>query len=65
MNATMSFSDQIFNFILNQYGKSVLEKVKAESNKSVVNRLVSSSSAENYSVERTANKIVAMLRLNP
>jgi tRNA isopentenyl-2-thiomethyl-A-37 hydroxylase MiaE len=65
MNATMSFSDQIFNFILNQYGKSVLEKIKQETNRTVVNRLVSSSSQENYSVERAANKIVAMLRLNP
>jgi tRNA isopentenyl-2-thiomethyl-A-37 hydroxylase MiaE len=65
MNATMSFSDQIFNFILTQYGKSVLEKIKQETNRTVVNRLVSSSSQENYSVERAANKIVAMLRLNP
>lgn len=59
------FAGRVFSFIENTYGSDLLEKVKSTSNQSVVDRIITSSMNNDYTDERTGNKIIAMLRLNP
>lgn len=65
MNTTTSFVDQVFEYINIQYGKNILKTVQISNNKSVVDKIVTSSMRQEQSVEHTANKIIAMLRVNP
>lgn len=66
MNTTeQTFSDRVFGFIEKEYGQNVVKNVRLDRHKSVVNRLISSSSQKNDSIEHTGNKIIAMLRMNP
>ena len=58
-------ADKIFNYIENQYGSSTLKKVQSQKNKKTVAKLLQFSEQNVESVEHTANKIIAMLRLNP
>jgi len=60
-----SFLDNVFDYIRNQYGKSVLKVVQADKNKTVISKLVEVSIRDHNSVEYAANKIVAMVRANP
>lgn len=59
------FSEQIFDYIRNQYGKNILKNVQSDKNRTVLNKIMESSSCQNDTVEHTANKIIAMLRMNP
>lgn len=63
--STDTFTSQIFNYIRNEYGGSVLKKVQLKKNETVTSKLLESSSRQNDDVEHAANKIIAMLRLNP
>ncbi len=65
MNTTSSFIDQVFEYINAQYGKNTLKTVQINNNKSVVDKIVTSSIRQEDSIEHTANKIIAMLRINP
>lgn len=65
MTVSNTFHDQIFDYIRNQYGKVVLKNVQSDQNKSVVSKLIDSSSKQNDTVEHASNKIIAMLRMNP
>lgn len=65
MNKIESFETEIFQYILNQYGKSTLHKIQSDKNKSVVAKLVQSASNQNDSIAHAANKLIAMLRMNP
>ena len=64
-SAVDSFSGKIFDYIRNQYGKNVLKMVQSDKNKSVVSKLVELAARQHDDVEHAANKIIAMLRLNP
>lgn len=59
------FVNDIFSYIRNQYSKNVLKTVQSDKHKSVVSKLLESASRQNDDVEHAANKIIAMLRLNP
>jgi hypothetical protein len=59
------FANNIFDYIFNQYGKNVLNAVKSDKNKSIVTKLLESSNRQNDEIAHAANKIVAMLRVNP
>lgn len=59
------FTTEVFTFIQSTYGKTTLNKTKNKENLNLVNKILSSSIDNDYSVEKTGNKIVAMLRLNP
>jgi hypothetical protein len=65
VNTTSSFIDQVFEYINTQYGKNTLKTVQINNNKSVVDKIVTSSIRQEDSIEHTANKIIAMLRINP
>lgn len=60
----MTFSDRVFDYIRNEYGELVFQKVNSTNNRSVVSKLLSSSERQNDDIEHAGNKIVAMLRAN-
>jgi|TARA_B100001094_G_C18056545_1_gene732783 hypothetical protein len=62
---TANFTYEVFAFIENTYGKNVLRKVKNKDNNTVVDNILADSLTKEYDVEKTSNKIIAMLRLNP
>lgn len=59
------FVDSVYNYINSEYGNSILQTVKSSNNSTTVEKIVSSSVRQNDTVEHTANKIIAMLRVNP
>lgn len=65
MTTVEVFSEQVFDYIRNQYGKNTLKNVQADKHKTTVNKLLESSSTKNDTIEHSANKIIAMLRMNP
>lgn len=65
METVVDFTSQVFAFIENTYGKGVIKKVKLKKNNAVVDKILSDSLSKEYDIERTGNKLVAMLRLNP
>ena len=60
-----SFNKNVFDYISTEYGNSTLKKVQTTKNKDTVKHLLEDSRTKTYEVNRTANKIIAMLRLNP
>ena len=60
-----SFNKKVFDYISTEYGNSTLKKVQTTKNKDTVKHLLEDSRTKTYEVNRTANKIIAMLRLNP
>ena len=65
MKVADSFSEEVYGYILSQYGEAMLTRVKSTQNNETVNRLLESSAKNNDDVSHTANKIIAMLRINP
>jgi hypothetical protein len=65
MQTVVDFTSQVFAFIENTYGKGIIKKVKLKKNGDIVDRILSDSLSKEYDSERTGNKLVAMLRLNP
>ena len=59
------FNKNVFNYISTEYGNSTLKKVQTSKNKDKVKQLLEDSRKRDYATDRTANKIIAMLRLNP
>jgi|TARA_R100000005_G_C4960131_1_gene177153 hypothetical protein len=59
------FNKSVFNYISTEYGNSTLKKVQTSKNKDKVKHLLEDSRKRDYDTDRTANKIIAMLRLNP
>ena len=64
MNDT-GFVDNVYDYISSEYGNSILKTVRSTNNSNTVEKIVSSSVKQNDTVEHTANKIIAMLRVNP
>ena len=62
---TANFTSEVFAFIEKTYSKNLLRKVKNKDNSNTVDKILSDSLSKEYSVEKTGNKIIAMLRLNP
>lgn len=65
MTVSNTFVDQVFDYILNQYGKHTLKLVQSDNNKNVVSKILQNSESKNDDTTHTANKIIAMLRMNP
>lgn len=65
MSKVVDFTSEVFAFIETTYGKGCLRSVKAKKNQETVDKILEDSKSKEYSTDRTANKIVAMLRLNP
>lgn len=65
METVVDFTSQVFAFIENTYGKGVIKKVKMKKNTEVVDRILSDSATKSYSIEKTGNKLIAMLKVHP
>ncbi len=65
MTTTANFTSEVFAYIENNYNKNLLRRVKSKKNNEIVDRLLADSLQKEYEVSKTANKIIAMLRLNP
>jgi len=59
------FNKSVFNYISTEYGNNTLKKVQTSKNKDKVKYLLEDSRNRDYDTDRTANKIIAMLKLNP
>lgn len=59
------FADNILKYISKVYGQSIENSVKSKKHEDVFQRIVVSSEKQNQTVEHAANKIIAMLRMNP
>ena len=62
---TANFTSEVFAFIEKTCGKSVIKKVKQKNNNDIVDKILADSLSKEDAFDRTANKIIAMLRLNP
>lgn len=65
MTTVVDFNSSVFAFIEETYGKSIARKVKQKNNNEIVDRILEDSRGKDYSIEKTGNKIIAMLRVNP
>lgn len=65
METAIDFTSQVFAFIENTYGKGVVKKVKLKKNNDIVYKILSDSQTNSYSIEKTGNKLIAMLKVNP
>ena len=65
MTTTANFTSEVFAYIEQNYNKSLLRKVKQKKNNEIVDKILADCLQKQYEVSRTANKIIAMLRLNP
>lgn len=59
------FTSEVFTFIELSYGKSIIKKVKAKKNNDVIERIIEDSRSKEYAVDKTAHKLMAMLRIIP
>lgn len=55
----------VFDYIRSEYGQDILNKVNNNNNLSTVNKIFDVSVRQGQDVPNTANKIIAMLRVNP
>lgn len=65
MNNLESFTNKIFQYIDNEYGNHILMKTKEDRHKSIIKKIIESACNQNDTIEHAANKVVAMLRINP
>ena len=59
------FNKDVFNYISTEYGNSTLKKVQTAKNKDKVKNILEDSRTRSYDTDKAANKIIAILRLNP
>lgn len=62
---TNTFKADVFQYISMEYGDLMLSQVKSPHNETVVANILGSSQRQQNDIVHTANKIIAMLRLNP
>lgn len=65
MESLVDFTSSVFAFIEQTYGSVLIRKVKNKKNSNTVNRILKDCENSHYSAEKTGNKIIAMLRINP
>jgi predicted ArsR family transcriptional regulator len=62
---TVDFMSDVLAFVQKTYGSNIFNQIAAKQHKALVNKLSEEGLKLNYPVEKTANKIIAMLRVNP
>ena len=65
MEEVNTFNKDVFDYISEKYGNNILKKVQKADSKTVVKSILNNSREHDYAVDRTANKVLAMLKLNP
>tara|TARA_B100002019_G_scaffold126423_1_gene108876 strand:+ start:4506 stop:4709 length:204 start_codon:yes stop_codon:yes gene_type:complete len=64
-NIVTDFNNDVLDFVEKKYGEKTVKKINLKKNSVVVNRILEDSQSKSYSAEKTGNKIIAMLRINP
>lgn len=59
------FNNSVLSFVEQTYGKKIVNKISLKKNNNVVDRILLDSKNKSYSAEKTGNKLIAMLRINP
>lgn len=59
------FNNAVISFVEQTYGQKIVKKIKLKKNSEIVNRILLDSNHKDYSIDKTGNKIIAMLRINP
>jgi hypothetical protein len=62
---TNTFKTDVLQYISMEYGDLMLSQVKSPQNETVVANILGLSQRQQNDIVHTANKIIAMLRLNP
>jgi len=65
MTDTIDFNTEVLAFVEKTYGQKTAKKITLKKNSEVVDRILLDSQNRNYSAEKTGNKLIAMLRINP
>jgi len=64
MKDTIDFNTEVLAFVEKTYGQKTAKKITLKKNSEVVDRILLDSN-KSYSAEKTGNKLIAMLRINP
>jgi regulator of sirC expression with transglutaminase-like and TPR domain len=59
------FTNSVYEYVQTTYSEVMLNVIKSEHNVTVVSNVLRSAYSQSDSVEHAANKIIAMLKLNP
>lgn len=59
------FNNSVISFVEQTYGEKIANKISLKKNNKVVDRILLDSKNKSYSAEKTGNKLIAMLRINP
>ena len=65
MTDTIDFNTEVLAFVEKTYGQKIAKKIVLKKNSEIVDRIMLDSKNKSYSVEKTGNKLIAMLRINP
>ena len=59
------FTNSVYEYVQLNYSEVMLNVIKSEHNATVVSNVLRSAYSQNDSIEHTANKVIAMLKLHP
>jgi len=65
MTDTIDFNTEVLAFVEKTYGQKIAKKIVLKKNREVVDKILLDSKNNSYSAEKTGNKLIAMLRINP
>lgn len=65
MNKEDKYSEEIYKYILTQYGKIVLKKVQSDKYKSIISKMLKTGRESRDSIEHIAKKIITMIKSMP
>ena len=62
MNKEDKYSEEVYKYILSQYGKIVLKKVQSDKYKSIISKMLKTGRESRDGTERIAKKIITMIK---
>ena len=65
MTDTIDFNTEVLAFVEETYGQKISKKITLKKHSETVDRILIDSRNKGYSAEKTGNKLIAMLRINP
>jgi hypothetical protein len=65
MNKEDKYSEEVYKYILTQYGKIVLKKVQSDKYKSIISKMLKTGMESRNGTERIAKKIITMVKSMP
>lgn len=65
MNKEDKYSEEVYKYILTQYGKIVLKKVQSDKYKSIISKILKTGRESRDGTERVVKKIITMIKSMP